>query len=99
MDRLSRLDCATWGQLRDRIARANRQVVSLHLPLPHALLRPAAAGGDGLQEWVTRALSQMLLEFMAAFARKHYETRRARAAQGIAKAKAVGVYKGRPRDE
>lgn len=74
-------------------------MVSLHLPLPHAILRPAAAGGDGLQEWMTRALSQMLLEFMAAFARKDYETRRARAAQSIAKAKAVGVYKGRPRDE
>lgn len=99
VDRLSRLDRATWDQLRDRIARAGLQVVSLDLPLTHALIRPAAAGGDGLQEWMTRALSQMFLEFMAAFARKDYETRRARAAQGIAKAKAAGIYKGRPRDE
>lgn len=99
VDRLSRLDRATWDQLRDRIARAGLQVVSLDLPLTHALIQPAAAGGDGLQEWMTRALSQMFLEFMAAFARKDYETRRARAAQGIARAKAAGVYKGRPRDE
>lgn len=99
VDRLSRLDRATWDQLRERIALAGLQVVSLDLPLTHSLLRPATAGSDGLQEWMTRALSQMFLEFMAAFARKDYETRRARAAQGIAKAKAAGVYKGRPRDE
>jgi len=99
VDRLSRLDRATWDQLRERIAQAGLQVVSLDLPLTHALLRPAAAGGDSAQEWMTRAVSQMFLEFMAAFARKDYETRRARAAQGIAKAKTAGVYKGRPRDE
>lgn len=99
VDRLSRLDRATWDQLRERIAQAGLQVVSLDLPLTHSLLRPAAAGGDSAQEWMTRAVSQMFLEFMAAFARKDYETRRARAAQGIAKAKAAGVYKGRPRDE
>ncbi len=99
VDRLSRLDRATWDQLRDRIARAGLQVVSLDLPLTHVLIRPAAAGGDGLQEWMTRALSQMFLEFKAAFAWKDYETRRARAAQGIREAKEAGVYKGRPRDE
>lgn len=100
VDRLSRLDRATWDQLRERIAQAGLQVVSLDLPLTHSLLRPAAAAaGDSAQEWMTRAVSQMFLEFMAAFARKDYETRRARAAQGIAKAKAAGVYKGRPRAE
>ncbi|WP_426944907.1 recombinase family protein [Pseudomonas oryzihabitans] len=97
VDRLSRLDRATWDQLRDRIAQAGLQVVSLDLPLTHALIRPATVGGDGLQEWMTRALSQMFLEFMGAFARKDSETRRARAAQGIAKVKAARVYKGRPR--
>lgn len=75
------------------------EVVSLDLPLTHALLRPAGACGDSAQEWMTRAVSQMFLEFMAAFARKDYKMRRARAAQGIARAKAAGVYKGRPRDE
>lgn len=84
-------------QLRDRIAQAGLQVVSLDLPLTHSLIRPATVGDDGLQEWMTRALSQLFLEFMGAFARKDSETRRARAAQGIAKVKAARVYKGRPR--
>lgn len=100
IDRLSRLDRATLrpcDQLRDRIAQAGLQVVSLDLPLTHSLIRPATVGDDGLQEWMTRALSQLFLEFMGAFARKDSETRRARAAQGIAKVKAARVYKGRPR--
>lgn len=79
-DRLFPLDRATWDQLRVRIARAGLQVVSLDLPLPYALLRPAADRSDGLQEWMTLALSQMFLEFMGAFAWKDYETRRARVA-------------------
>lgn len=99
VDRLTRLDRVTWDQLRDRIAQAGLHVVSLDLPMTHALISPAAAGDDGYQEWMTRALSQMLLDFLAATARKDYEIRRTRAAQGIAKAKAAGLYKGRPRDE
>jgi len=58
VDRLSRLDRATWDQLRERIAQAGLQVVSLDLPLTHSLLRPAAAGGDSAQEWMTRAMSR-----------------------------------------
>lgn len=98
VDRFSRLDRTTGEQLCKRIAQAGLQVVSLDLPLTHLLLRPAAAGDDSAHRWMTRAMSQMFLEFMAAFARKDYETRCAGAAQGIAKAKAAGVYKGRPRD-
>lgn len=37
-------------------------------------------------------------DMMAAIARKDYEDRRRRQAQGIAKAKAEGVYQGRPKD-
>lgn len=40
----------------------------------------------------------MMLDMLAAIARKDYEDRRRRAAQGIAKAKAEGRYKGRPED-
>ena len=40
----------------------------------------------------------MLLDMLAAVARKDYEDRRRREAQGRAKAKAAGLYKGRPED-
>ena len=39
-----------------------------------------------------------LLDMLAAVARKDYDDRRRRRAQGQAKAKAAGVYKGRPED-
>ena len=40
----------------------------------------------------------MLLDMLAAIARKDYTDRRRRQAQGIAKAKDEGRYKGRPED-
>ena len=40
----------------------------------------------------------LLVEMMAAIARKDYEQRRERQAQGIEKAKAAGKYQGRPVD-
>ena len=44
------------------------------------------------------ALNSMMLDMLAAIARKDYTDRRRRQAQGIAKAKAEGCYKGRPID-
>lgn len=44
------------------------------------------------------AINGMMLDMLAAIARKDYEDRRRRQAQGIAKAKTEGVYKGRPED-
>lgn len=44
------------------------------------------------------ALNSMMLDMLAAIARKDYTDRRRRQAQGIAKAKAEGRYKGRPID-
>jgi DNA invertase Pin-like site-specific DNA recombinase len=40
----------------------------------------------------------MLVEMMAAIARKDYDQRRERQAQGIEKAKAAGKYQGHPID-
>jgi DNA invertase Pin-like site-specific DNA recombinase len=40
----------------------------------------------------------MMLDMLAAVARKDYEDRRRRQAQGIVKAKAAGAYRGRPED-
>ena len=44
------------------------------------------------------AINNMMLDMMAAIARKDYEQRRARQAQGIEKAKIQGKYQGRPVD-
>ena len=44
------------------------------------------------------AINAMLLDMLAAVARKDYEDRRRRQAQGIAKAKLDGAYRGRPED-
>ena len=44
------------------------------------------------------AINAMLLDMLAAVARKDYEDRRRRQSEGQAKAKAAGAYKGRPED-
>jgi DNA invertase Pin-like site-specific DNA recombinase len=55
--------------------------------------------GDEFTDRMLAAINSMLVEMMAAIARKDYEQRRERQAQGIAKAKAEGRIKGRPIDE
>lgn len=47
---------------------------------------------------VFEAINGMLLDMLAAVARKDYDDRRRRQAQGQAKAKAEGRYRGRPED-
>ena len=44
------------------------------------------------------AINGMMLDMLAAVARKDYDDRRRRQAQGILKAKAQGKYRGRPED-
>ena len=97
VDRLTRLPRPAWEQLRNQIAAAGLQVVALDLPITHAVLKPT--DDDGIQEWMLKAISQMFLEFMAAFARKDYDTRRERQVQGIEKAKRAGLYRGRQTDQ
>lgn len=55
--------------------------------------------GDEFTDRMLSAINSMLVEMMAAIARKDYEQRRERQAQGIQKAKAEGKYQGRPVDE
>lgn len=54
--------------------------------------------GDEFTSRMLAAINSMLVEMMAAIARKDYEQRRERQAQGIEKAKAEGKYQGRPID-
>ena len=53
---------------------------------------------DDFTARVFDAVNSMMLDVLAAVARKDYEDRRRRQVQGQAKAKAEGRYKGRPED-
>jgi DNA invertase Pin-like site-specific DNA recombinase len=58
----------------------------------------ATTNKDDFTARMMEAVNGMLLDMLAAVARKDYEDRRRRQAQGQAKAKAEGRYKGRPED-
>jgi DNA invertase Pin-like site-specific DNA recombinase len=57
-----------------------------------------AAKADEFTGRMFEAINGMLLDMLAAVARKDYDDRRCRQAQGQAKAKAEGRYKGRVED-
>ncbi|MBA6124534.1 recombinase family protein [Pseudomonas juntendi] len=81
--------------LKARIAAKKVTVVSLDLSTSHAALKPTE-GMDDFTKGMIAAVNGMLLDILAVVARKDYEDRRRRQAQGIATAKAEGAYKGRP---
>lgn len=97
IDRLSRHEHSEWTRLRNQIESAGLRIVAADMPLTWEALRPA--GSDPMLNWMQSAMTNMVLEVMAAFARKDYERRRHVQGQGIAKAKAAGVYKGKAADE
>jgi DNA invertase Pin-like site-specific DNA recombinase len=97
VDRLTRLTRDDWETLKTAIQRAGVRVVSLDLPTSHAAMR--VTSGDDFTARMLDAVNAMLLDMLAAIARKDYEDRRRRQAQGIEQAKAKGIYKGRPADE
>lgn len=96
VDRLSRLNAADWEKLKTQIAAKRVRVVALDLPTSWAM---AQGNGDEFTARMFDAINSMLLDMLAAIARKDYEDRRRRQAQGIAKAKDDGRYRGRPEDE
>lgn len=98
VDRLSRLNAEDWQTLKTAIAAKRVRVVALDLPTSWQLI----GGGDELTQRLLEALNGMMLDMLAAIARKDYDDRRRRTAQGIAKAKlkkgVEKVYRGRPED-
>ena len=58
----------------------------------------ATGNGDEFTGRMFDAINGMLLDMLAAVARKDYDDRRRRQAQGQAKAMAEGKYRGRPED-
>lgn len=95
VDRLSRLREADWQTLRAEIAAKRLRVVALDLPTSWQMIE---GNGDEFTRRMADAINGMMLDMLAAIARKDYEDRRRRQAQGIANAKTKGVYRGRPED-
>ncbi|HCH52692.1 MAG TPA: hypothetical protein DE109_04100 [Aeromonas sp.] len=99
VDRLSRLAEADWEELKRVVSDAGVRIVALDLPTSWGSLSKTAGTEDAMSQRILGAVNMMMLELLAAFARKDYEDRRRRQAQGIAKAKIDGKYRGRPADE
>jgi DNA invertase Pin-like site-specific DNA recombinase len=95
VDRLSRLTAADWDKLRADIKAKQVRVVALDLPTSWTM---ATDHADEFTVRMFEAINGMLLDMLAAVARKDYDDRRRRQATGIKKAKAEGRYSGRPED-
>ncbi|WP_305843178.1 recombinase family protein [Photobacterium leiognathi] len=89
MDRLTRLPWLEWKTLKARIMEKGLVIVVVDQPMTHSVF------SSGEQNSITLALTEFILDLGAAMARNDYETRHKRQAQGIAKAKAEGKYRGR----
>lgn len=94
VDRLSRLTEGDWRRLRAEIEARQVRVVALDLPTSWMLAAPA----DDFTGRMFAAVNGMMLDVLAAVARKDFEDRRRRQAEGQVKAKAAGAYKGRAED-
>jgi len=95
VDRLSRLTTGDWEKLKAELTARHVRVVALDLPTSWMM---ATNSADEFTGRMFEAINGMLLDMLAAVARKDYDDRRKRQAQGQAKAMAAGKYKGRPED-
>jgi DNA invertase Pin-like site-specific DNA recombinase len=92
VDRISRLNTDDWEKLKTIIKSKSVRVVSIDLPTSHQLIQT----GDEFTQRMLTAINDLMLDMLAAVARKDYVDRRRRQAQGISKAKQKGLYRGRP---
>ncbi|WP_081052256.1 recombinase family protein [Burkholderia vietnamiensis] len=95
VDRLSRLNSEDWNKLKTELQSRRVRVVALDLPTSWMLTSPT----DDITGRMMDALNAMMLDMLAAIARKDYEDRRRRQQQGIEKLKAAGGYPGRKPDD
>jgi DNA invertase Pin-like site-specific DNA recombinase len=96
VDRLSRLGKADWDLLKREIDDRKIRIVALDLPTSHMMM---TGNDDEFTARMFNAINSMMLDMLAAIARKDYDDRRKRQVQGIAKAKERGLYRGRPEDK
>ncbi len=96
IDRLSRLDESSWFTLKEMLLKKELKVISLDLPTSHLAFSSQIT--DEFTNSMMKAINGMMMDMLAAIARKDYQDRRRRQAEGIEKAKAEGKYKGRQPD-
>lgn len=96
IDRLSRLDEKGWFTLKEMLHEKELKVISLDLPTSHIALSPQIT--DEFTGSMIKAINSMMMDMLAAIARKDYQDRRRRQAEGIKKAKEEGKYRGRQAD-
>jgi len=101
VDRLSRLTEDDWKKLLMVIKAKGVKVVSLDLPTSHMAMAPTTMNNaaDAFTGRVIEAVNAMLLDMLAAVARKDYEDRLRRQRQGIEKAKNENRYLGKSIDQ
>lgn len=92
VDRLTRLLPEDWERLKALINSKGISIVSCDLPTSYAAL--TSNNTDTFTKAMLQAINGMLLDMLAAIARKDYEDRRRRQAQGIAQTS--HQYNGRP---
>lgn len=94
VDRLSRLDTEDWDALKHELQVRKVRVVALDLPTSWMM----TSATNEITARMMDALNSMMMDMLAAIARKDYIDRRRRQQQGIEKLKADGGYKGRKED-
>ena len=82
IDRLSRLANEDWEKLKRMISENGINIVAIDLPTTYMVL-----GNDELTASIMRAINVLIIDILAAVARKDYVMRRQRQAQGIVKGK------------
>jgi DNA invertase Pin-like site-specific DNA recombinase len=95
VDRLSRLTSGDWEKLKVELTTGRARVVALDVPTSWMM---ASKSADEFSGRMFEAINCMLLDMLAAVARKDYDDRRRKRAQGQAKARAEGLYKGGAED-
>jgi len=94
IDRISQLKDDDWNALQSIIKTKGLWVVSLDLPTSHQF----AVINDEFTGRMLSTINDLMLDMLAAIARKDYVDRRRRQKEGISKAKSEGRYPGRPND-
>jgi DNA invertase Pin-like site-specific DNA recombinase len=92
VDRISRLNSQDWELLKSQIASKGIIIVAFDLPTSHQFINTSR---DEFTQRMLSAINSMMLDMLAAVARKDYEDRRRRQSEGIGKARKDGKYKGR----
>lgn len=96
VDRISRLNNEDWNLLKSQITSKGIIIVAVDLPTSHQFMRN---NSDEFTQRMLAAINSMLLDMLAAVARKDYEDRRRRQREGIDKAAKEGKYVGRKVNE